>query len=272
MTGVITVVKDDLCQRLQWERVTARKHYGDGGKGWNDNGELWREHSAAVVTMNHTALNFPCAVLLFATADVWLRMEIHLTDVLNETENVLISNLNKHHRTFLSFLMILFKRIASLMHPSALLCLAWGRDQVGEVNMNLINPWSNPSLERCTWSLSEHCLAACCIPTSIARGAFSMFCCQTQACHLCRMCESQAQGRSLEDRESTFPFLQGHGHVQLPLYPDVQAGCKDTRGEQPSTPQGASAGAACLCCSPVLGCADRCTGACRELCGTDHHN
>lgn len=91
MTGVITVVKDDLCQRKQWERVTARKHYGDGGRGWNDNGELWREHSAAVVTMNHTALNFPCAVLLFATADVWLRMEIHLTDVLNETENVLIS-------------------------------------------------------------------------------------------------------------------------------------------------------------------------------------
>lgn len=112
--------------------------------------------------------------------------------------------LNKHHRTFLSFLMILFKRIASLMHPSALLCLAWGRDQVGEVNMNLINPWSNPSLERCTWSLSEHCLAACCIPTSIACGAFSMFCCQTRACHLCRMCESQAQGRSLENHLSPF--------------------------------------------------------------------
>lgn len=33
MTGAITVVKDDLCQRKQWERVTARKHYGDGGRG-----------------------------------------------------------------------------------------------------------------------------------------------------------------------------------------------------------------------------------------------
>lgn len=93
MTGVITVVKDDLCQRKQWERETARKHYGDGGRGWNGNGELWGEHSAAVVPMNHTALNYSFAVLvvLFATADIWLRMEIRLTDVLNETENVLIS-------------------------------------------------------------------------------------------------------------------------------------------------------------------------------------
>lgn len=47
--------------------------------------------------MNHTLLSTTlvqcpcCEAVLFATADAWLRMEIHLADVLNEIANVLLS-------------------------------------------------------------------------------------------------------------------------------------------------------------------------------------
>lgn len=150
-----------------------------------------------------------------------------------------------------------------------------GPRQSEEVNIVVTNPWSNPSLEQCTWSLSEQS-AACCIPASVDHGAFPMVCyCQTQACHLCKLRESQAQRRSLwslEDRKWSSHFLWGHSNTWLPLYPDVQAGCKDVRGELPATPQGGSAGAVCLYCSPVLGWADRRTGPCRVLCGTNHHD
>lgn len=138
-----------------------------------------------------------------------------------------------------------------------------GPRQAEEVNMGVTNPWSNPSLEQCTWSLSEQS-AACCIPASVDHGAFPRVCyCQTPACRLCKLRESQAQRRSLwslEDRKWSSHFLRGHSDTWFPLYPDVQAGCKDVRGELLATPQGASAGAVCFCCSPVLGWADRCTG------------
>lgn len=120
-----------------------------------------------------------------------------------------------------------------------------GPRQGEELNMGVTNPWSNPSLEQCTWSLSEQS-AACCIPASVDHGAFPRVCyCQTPACHLCKLHESQAQRRclwSLEDRKWFSHFLRGHSNTWFPLYPDVQAGCKDVRGELPATPQGASAG------------------------------
>lgn len=65
--------------------------------------------------------------------------------------------------------MILFKYIASRMQPTALLCLACGRYQIGEVKKTLISPWSSPSLGRCTWSLSEQSIA--CLPAAFQPAA-----------------------------------------------------------------------------------------------------
>lgn len=50
------------------------------------------------------------------------------------------------------------------MQPPALQWLACGRYQIGEVNKTLISPWSSPSLERCTWSLSEQ--STVCLPAA----------------------------------------------------------------------------------------------------------
>lgn len=133
-----------------------------------------------------------------------------------------------------------------------------GQRKVEEVHMSVTNLWNNPSLEKRTWSLSEQSTAwlPAVFQTSTECGALPMVCyCQTRACLLLRLCESQEQRRSLwslEDRERSFHFLRGHGRIRFPVYLDAQAGFKDVRGELQATPQDASAGVVCLGCSPLF--------------------
>lgn len=84
------------CKGWSVSNKSNRREWMPGvpGREWNDSGELWREHSA-VESMNPpllwTTLVQCAARLLCAPAEAWLRMESHLPDVLNETQDVLLA-------------------------------------------------------------------------------------------------------------------------------------------------------------------------------------
>lgn len=80
---------------------------GVPGREWNDSGELWREHSV-VGPMNPpllwtTLVQCPCCkAVLCATTEAWLRMENHLTGVLNETQDVLLAKQSSYKISVIS--------------------------------------------------------------------------------------------------------------------------------------------------------------------------
>lgn len=129
MTGIITHVKNYLCRRNAMGESDCQEHRKGNEMTMGSNGGR---------TPSMLSQWFVCC------------SELHLCNTHAERQ---CCRLNGHPVTLLLFLMSLFKCTASLLHPPVPLVFPWGRDKLRKY-ISVTNLWSNPSLEKRTWSLS----------------------------------------------------------------------------------------------------------------------